>query len=91
MTDLNKIFNNFIDEIDNETVIDDYNIPLDTYLVFLNSTGIEGGFIMQNHNPQIFESHETAKSAASEIARQYPGCITSIFRVIENVGFMPYN
>ena len=93
MTETNyftEIFNNFIDEIDNEDGPLDYNLSIDTYLVFINSSSNNSGFITENHIPLTFESHDEAKKAASALARSHPGNIISILRVIENVGFIPH-
>lgn len=78
---LNTIFNNFIDEIDEEDFKSATNLPLDTYVIFFNE------LILENCNTRIFESHEDAKKVASELAKQHPGHIISILRVIENTGF----
>lgn len=79
-TELQQIFQSAIDEIDEDHVNND-KLQLDSHILF---TDID----LQQF--EIFETYDTARTRASELAKNNPGQIIPILRVIERVGFMPY-
>lgn len=92
-TELNQTFKNFINEINNDDDLiqkSKHDLELDTYLLYVNAEE-NSHFVFESGVMKTFDSHQTAKESASILARIEPYNKISILRVVENVGFMPYN